>query len=132
MSARDIVQIQMERLRLGKYEEAEKKTLHLKDVGGVSQQGEGDEMRDNDVSGGKDNNDEYKSTLSVANAILGGDPYWQQLVGQVCLSFNFFVFAIIGRRILFQTCSFVKMEFPPIYLKRIRSSTINHSLRTPT
>ena len=96
MSARDIVQIQMERLRLGKYEEAEKKSLHLKNVGGVPQQGEGDEMRDDSVSGGKDNNDEYKSTLSVANAILGGDPYWQQLVGQVCLSFYFFVFALMA------------------------------------
>ena len=67
-----------------------------KNVGGVPQQGEGDEMRDDSVSGGKDNNDEYKSTLSVANAILGGDPYWQQLVGQVCLSFYFFVFALMA------------------------------------
>ena len=98
MSARDIVQIQMERLRLGKYEQAEKKSLHLKNFGGVSQQGEVDEMRDtvlkrnNNVSGGKDNNDEYKSTLSVANAILGGDPYWQQLVGQVCIILYVFLF----------------------------------------
>ncbi len=129
MSARDVVQIQMERLRLGKYEEAEKKSLHLKNVGGVPQQGKGDEMCDNNVSGGKDNNDEYKSTLSVANAILGGDPYWQQLVGQVCLSSYFFVLSSSAGEWF---CSFVKMEFPPIYLKRIRSSTSNRAFRNPT
>jgi len=111
MSGREIVKIQMERLRLGKYEEAEKKSLHLKNVGGAPQQCKGYEMCDNNVSGGKDNNDEYKSTLSAANAILGGDPYWQQLVGQVCLSFCFVVFALMGRRMVSQTCSFVKTEF---------------------